>query len=206
MKHYETLRLAGAAVASGVILTTACMSHAQISGELWQNVPTSISENALIGNKPAGSPDAEFNSTSINFDSRVTGYTPAMFLNHPTFIDTSISFNPNGSLDNTYILFTGKIFLHAGANFLTTPHDDGFELAIPGAGFDLQDPGPHSPINTHYTVNVGTDGLYDFTLSYGECCGAPAVLGVRVPDASSTFVLLTAALGMVTALRRRMVF
>jgi hypothetical protein len=180
------------------------MAQAQILGELWQNVPTSISENALIGNQPAGSPDAEFDAASINFDSRVTGYTPALFLNHPTFFDTSGSFNPNGSLNNTYILFTGKIFLHAGANSLITPHDDGFELAIPGAGFDLKDPGPSSPANAQYTVNAVTDGLYDFTLSYGECCGAPAVLGVRVPDASSTLALLTGALGMLTAFRRRM--
>lgn len=61
-----------------------------------------------------------------------------------------------------------------------TPHDDGLELSIPGASFDLQLPGPTAPVETPYTVTAPMAGLYNFTLAYGEVFGPPAVLGFNV--------------------------
>lgn len=217
MTHYKDLRRAACAVVVPGVMLICSASHGAVLGELWQNVSTSISQDATIANKPSGSPDAEFNTSSINYNSTLTGYTPALFLNNPTFFNTSGTFNPNGSLDNTYFLFTGQTFLHAGANSFVTPHDDGFELMIPGTTFvststdDLSQPGPTGPVSTPYTVNAPSAGLYDFTLSYGECCGPPAVLGFQingevvgtVPDVQSTMGLLGMACGLLGLVYRK---
>ena len=208
----KTFKRVAAIVAIPTVLLSAAVSHAQILGELWQNVPGNAI-NATIANAPGTVPDAEFNPTAIDFNSNgATDYTPALFLNSPSFFNTSGGFNANGSLNNTYMLFTGKTFLHAGANSFVTPHDDGFELSIPGAGFDLSQPGPTSPVDTPYTVIAPHDGLYDFTLSYGEVFGAPAVLGFEVngtpvgnvPEACSTCGLLGTVAGMLGLLHRKM--
>ena len=209
--YSKPFKRVAAVVAIPTVLLSAAVSHAQIVGELWQNVGGNAG-NATIANAPGTSPDAEFNPAAINFNSNVSGYTPATFLNGPTFFNTSGSFNPNGTLNNTYFLFTGQTFLHAGANSFVTPHDDGFELSIPGASFDLSQPGPTSPVNTPYTVNAPHDGLYSFTLSYGEVQGPPAVLAFEingapvgnVPEACSTCGLLGTVAGMLALVHRKM--
>jgi len=225
MKYSKQVsRVVGAVLLPGVLMS-AGISQGQVTGELWQNIPETAGSpvlNATIANQPAGAPDAEFLTTSINYDSRLTSYFTSPFLNGPTFFNTSANWVAAGAtiggaygkyanLNDTYFLFTGKTFLNAGANSFVTPHDDGFELSIPGAGFDLKDPGPTAAVNTPYVVTAPSAGLYDFTLSYGECCTAPAVLGFEingvvvgggnVPEVSSTLALLGGAVGLLGAVR-----
>ncbi len=179
---------------------------AGVLAELWQNVPTATNASII----PSGAPDAEFYSAGISYDSQVTGYTPNLFLNNPLFFNSSEAFDPAGSLDNTFIRFTGQTYLNAGVNRFLVPHDDGVTLNIAGIGLVLDQPGPTSPVFTTFDVTAPSEGLYDFTLLYGECAGPPAVLEfsvngitVGVPEPGSAFLFSAGGFGLLVALRRR---
>jgi hypothetical protein len=206
--------------AVGVMVAAAGVGNAQITGELWQNQSTP-GGNALLGygdpTSPLylGTPDATFDSGAISYNPTDTGaiYTPAAFLNNPTFHNQSAAFNPNASLDNTYFYFTGSLFLNAGMNSFVVGHDDGLQLHIDGIGTVVDRPGPTGLDETPFNVTAPTAGTYHFELSYGECCGPPASLvweinqqtvGGNVPDAASTLPLLGIGLGGIAALYRRM--
>ena len=45
-------------------------------------------------------------------------------------------------------------------------------------------PGPTAAVSTTGTY-TGAPGTFAFTLAYGECCGAPAVLDVNLPLSST---------------------
>jgi hypothetical protein len=182
-------RTLAVAIAGVGFLASAAAADAAVLGKVWEN-QSGPGANALIANAPGVAPSAEFFTTSINYDSNATGYTIGSFLNNPTFFNTTGGFSPTDTLNNTYFLFTGQTYLNAGANSFVTPHDDGFELLVSGAfsdaglttAFDFQQPLPTGPVYTPYTVYAPTAGLYNFTLSYGEVLGAPAVLGFVVND------------------------
>jgi hypothetical protein len=181
MKGINRLSVLALLVVGMLIVFAAGTSHAVILGEIWQNVPASGNDASIV---PAGSPDAKFNPSAISYDSRVTGYTPALFLNSPTFFDISGSFNPNATLNNSFIRFTGATFLNAGVNSFIVPHDDGLVLTLDGGiGTVLSQPGPTAPIFTPFNITAPSDGLYNFVLTYGECCGPPAVLAWTVNGA-----------------------
>jgi hypothetical protein len=137
------------------------ISHAAgVLGEIWQN--DSAATNASI--VPSGAPDAEFYSSGINYDSGVSGYSPKLFLDAPSFFNLSGNFNPTGSLDNTFIRVTGQVYLNAGVNAFSVPHDDGTTLDIAGIGLVLDQPGPTSAVTNQFNVTAPSAGLYDFTL------------------------------------------
>lgn len=198
------LTFIGCSVAVGL---SSVVSQSAIVGELWQNQPAAA-ENALLSQAAAlGVPDAKFNPVAIAFDSRVDGYTLREFLHDPVFYDTQPGFDPDLTSNNTYYLFTGQLFLNAGINSFVIPHDDGLQLEITGIGMVVDQPGPTAPVATPFDVNAPISGLYDFRLSYGECCGAPGVLGfaingapvgnppdTSVPDGGMTGALLGLAL------------
>ncbi len=204
------------ALAVGLCLA-AGVSQASILGELWLDQPAGVVDNALISSTPVIPPDALFVPAAINYDSRVTDYTVGGFLKHPSFFNTSPTFSPAHTIDNTFLLFTGQTFLQAGANAFVTPHDDGFELLVKGAfkdagftmPFDLQEGGPTAPVSTPYTVYAPAAGVYSFILTYAECCGPPAVLGFQVNGAPvgvpepTTLLLLGAGLLGVAGFRWR---
>lgn len=146
---------------------------------------------------PGSAPDAHFIAPAINYDSNgSTNYTIGSFLQHPAFFNTSGTFNPNDTLLNTYFLFTGSVFLNAGPNTFFVRHDDGTELSIPSAFSDVgmtmafDDKAPGTDLsNTPGTIYAPSAGNYNFTLSYGECCGAPAAILFEVngqPVSSTT--------------------
>ncbi|HEV2362833.1 MAG TPA: PEPxxWA-CTERM sorting domain-containing protein [Caulobacteraceae bacterium] len=205
--------LVSALLASAVSVVSLGSAQASaILGSLWIN--DSNSGNASI--VPAGTPDATFNPGAINYDSRVTNYTLAGFLNNPTFNNQSSAFVTNGgggaSVDNTFIQITGTVGLNAGANSFVVEHDDGVVLTIQGIGAVVNQPGPTAPTTTPFTVTAPTKGNYNFTLNYTECCGPPAVLvwkinnvqvGVPEPATWSMMILGVAAVGY-TLRRRRM--
>ena len=122
----------------------------------------------------------------IDYNSNIGGYTIGGFLNNPVFSNPSAAFTAAGggtaNLNNTYYLFTGSLFLNAGNNAFVIPHDDGLELFVTGIGTVLSQPGPTAPVNTPFNVNAPAAGTYAFTMSYGECCGAPARLAFLVND------------------------
>jgi hypothetical protein len=154
-----------------------------ITGQVWMNQP-GASSNATIANQPGGASDATFTTTDFDYHSSVGGYTIGGFLKNPTFANTSAGFDPTKSLNNTYFLFTGSLFLNAGANSLSIGHDDGFQLQIQGFGTVVSEPGPTSFSLTPFTVtNNGPAGFFNFTLSYGETAGAPADLEFKLNDA-----------------------
>jgi hypothetical protein len=196
-----------ALVVAGALLMPVWISHAAgVLGEIWQNVPTTTNASIV----PSGVPDAEFYSAGISYDSRITGYTPNLFLGNPGFFDTSGTFDPAGSLNNTFIRFTGHTYLTAGVNTFLVPHDGGVVLTISGVGLVLDQPGPTSPVTTTFNVTAPSAGLYDFTLLYCECTGPPAVLEfsvnsviVGVPEPGSTLLLRAGGFGLLVALRRR---
>ena len=183
------------------------ISHAAgVLGEMWQNVSTATNASIV----PSGAPDAEFYSAGISYDSRITGYTPNLFLGNPGFFNSSQTFDPTGSFDNTYIRFTGQTYLNAGVNTFLVPHDDGVTLKIAGIGLILDQPGPTSPVSNTFDVTAPSAGLYDFTLLYCECLGPPAVLEfavngvtVGVPEPGSALLFSAGGFGLLVALRPR---
>jgi hypothetical protein len=195
--------IAGFCVAAICVTGSINAAQAAINATIYEN--TSASTNALIANQPSNTGAyATFSVPTINFNSNTNGYTIASFFNNPTFTGYN-GFNANDGIDNTYTLFTGTTYLNAGTNTFTTTHDDGFELSVPGVGFDLQQPGPTAPVATNYSITAPTAGFYGFTLAYGECCGAPATINFyvnggpiisSVPE-PSTYALLLAGLGLI---------
>ena len=199
------IRMALAAATAITTLMAASAGHA-FTASLWENDPTSDDASIV----PAGAPDAMFNTGAVNYDSRVTGYTIAEFLNNPTFFNTSPTFNANDTANNIFIQFSGTVGLLSGDNSFVVEHDDGVVFSIPGIGFNLADGGPTPPTNTPFTVNnPGPAGNYAFTLNYAECCGPPAVLVIGINSVPfgtpepATWSLMLLGVGAVGGVLRR---
>jgi hypothetical protein len=181
------MRYATLILAASTLLAGGQAMAGTILGQLWLGNPNVSSDfpasAALIANQPSRVPDAQFNTSALAYNSNLSGYTIGSYLNNPAFFSTSSGFSPSASLNNTYFLFSGSLYLNAGTNNLTITHDDGFELSIPGAGIDIRHPSDTTSVSA-LTVNATTTGNYKFTLAYGEIGGPPARLLVNVNGAA----------------------
>jgi hypothetical protein len=193
-------------VIAGVVVFAAGIGQAtplsSFNGTIWEN---DNSDNA--GVVPSNSnPYATFTYSAIDFNSNITGYTPAQFLDNPTFTGYN-NFNPNASLDNTHVQLTGTIYLNAGANTITVTHDDGVVMSIAGNNV-LNLPLPTSEEASSFTITEANAGWYSFQIDYNECMGAPGILELSganingVPE-PATLLLLGAGLVGLAASRRR---
>ncbi len=200
------------------------MAQADVFGSAYLN--NAAADNAVIGFSH-GAADATFTVPSpvngactgifagdtLCFDSGVSGgtsgaYTLGGFLGSGgATILTGTSTALSSALDNTVFEFTGTVTVTNGESF-QAGHDDGLQLMI-GSDLVINAPGGTSFTTTPATY-TGPSGNFSFDLVYGECCGAPAALGVALPFQSVvgvpeplTLSLFGAGLAGAVAMRRR---
>ena len=154
-------------------LTAATAAQAQVAVSVWTGQPAAAGNATIAQSGTLGAANLTTSVGGINFtdgpgfDSNAT--TVGQFLGNPAL--------SSATLDNSYFLFTGDIFLTAGANLFSIAHDDGLQLSLDGGiGMVLSTPGPTSPTTSPFTITAPSTGTYHYTMSYGECCGGPAVL------------------------------
>ena len=182
--------------AAPLLLAAACAQAGTITGQVWL-VPEVIAQNAIPANVPGSPADATFSVPNgpINFTS-FAGYTVGQFLSSGgascTGADCSNLMDAGGF--GTLIELVGTVSVTHGQSFTVT-HDDGLTLIIGGMDLGFS-PGPTSPNVSTVTWN-GPTGNLPFTLVYGECCGAPAVLQTSLPLSSG--VPEPASLGLMVA-------
>lgn len=191
---------------AGILLTAPV--HADILGSIWEGV--SNANNATPANVPGTTPNVTFDvpGNSLNFDSRVGGYTIGGFLSSGGATITSGSGDAGNTVNNTMFNITGMVSVTTGQTFTVT-HDDGLTFII-GTDTVINHPSATAPTTTTETY-TGPSGTFDFQLVYGECCGAPAVLQMSglnlvstpVPEPGSIALLSSVLLVLGFALRKR---
>jgi len=192
----------------GAVATIALASAAQaVNVSVWTNQPASVTQNATIAQAAGlGAPNVTTTVAGIAFTTNNSDATTVgEWLGNPPLSSTLV--------DNSYMLFTGTIFLTAGDNFFTIQHDDGLQLSLDGGiGLVVNVPGPTPPITTPFDIVAPSTGTFNFTMSYGECCDGPAVLSWRyptgapvgdLPEPATWAMMLLGFGGIGIALRRR---
>jgi hypothetical protein len=209
---FRAISLASCAAA---LLAVAPLAHADITSAIVYTGIPDPNNAADLANQGSGLASASFTigAAGIDFQSPPAAYTVASFLNNPTFSNVVNGFNANGVANNLELVITGSLFLNAGNNNLVVGHDDGAVLNIAGFGNVVNAPGPTSFSTSPFTVNAATAGLYNFTLEYTECCGAPADLEFTVNNAPitstpepSSFALFGTGLFAAAGIVRRRIF
>jgi hypothetical protein len=173
-----------------IFMEMACtgLAHANtITGSLW-HVPEATSQNAILANVPATTPNVTFdvNSPLDFFSGDITTVATWLASSGAFNVAENIAGSLSSLMDNhttgTLVQFIGSVSVTNGQNFTVT-HDDGLTLVIGAtdlgfpAGFG-SGPGPSTATYT------GPTGTFPFELVYGECCGGSAVLEVDLPVAS----------------------
>ena len=192
-------------------LTLAGSAQAQVAVSAWTGQPAAAGNATIAQAGTLGPANLTTSVSGINFSTGDSDSTTlGTWLGNPALSSTT--------LDNSYMLFTGSIFLTAGANPFTIAHDDGVQLSLDGGiGLALDDAGPTPPTTTPFTIMAPSTGTYNFTLAYGECCGGPAVLqwlyptgapvgGVPEPATWAMMLLGFGGIGLAMRKRRRPVF
>jgi hypothetical protein len=210
-----SLRAISLASCAAALLAVAPLAHADITSAIVYTGIPDPNNAADLANQGSGLASASFTigAAGIDFQSPPAAYTVASFLNNPTFSNQVHGFDPNGIANNLELVITGSLFLNAGNNNLVVGHDDGAVLNIAGFGNVVNAPGPTSFSTSPFTVNAATAGLYNFTLEYTECCGAPADLEFTVNNAPitstpepSSFALFGTGLFAAAGIVRRRIF
>jgi hypothetical protein len=214
MKRRKALRATAYAVA---VLALAVNAHAGVvTGSVWLYTASPENFNPLDASvAPTGAPDAQFYTTDINYDTRITGSELAAFLGNPTFFNTSGTWNPSYNVQYyVYMEFTGSVHLNSGDNSFSVLHDDGAILTFPalnGGSPVVNKPDQSAPTESPFTVTAPSGGEYSFVLDYTECCSLPAVLEwtingdpVGVPEPGSFQLILGALMVGIGGLYRKL--
>jgi len=174
--------LLGAASAA-LLLAASSAANAAINVSLWLDEVAAANDATIAQAASLGTPDATLTLPLLDFSTNNSDATTI-----DQFLGSSIGGSVGShALDNTYFLFTGSLFLNPGDNVFVVPHDDGLQLDISGAGRVIDAPGPTGAVNTEFHVDGGASGgTHTFTMSYGECCGGPAVIAFNLNSAPVT--------------------
>lgn len=136
-----------------------------------------------IANTGNGSLDYTFNSflTSLGSATTVTDVSPAGIGNMSMSAGSNTCAPESSTCYGFLMEITGTAAVTNGESF-TVSHDDGLTLTI-GGDTVVNAPGPTADTVTTGTY-TGATGNEAFTLIYGECCGAPAVLETTIIPAT----------------------
>jgi hypothetical protein len=195
--------LLGAATCAALLIAGA--ANAAINVSFWTDQSAAASDATLAQAAGLGAPSASTTVGALNFNTNNSDTTTV-----DQWLGTSLGGASAGAhlLDNTYFLFTGSTYLKAGDNNFVVPHDDGLQLNIDGIGLVVDLPGPTGAVSTPFTVVAPAAGFYNFELSYGECCGGPAVLSFQVnggpggvPEPATWAMMLVGFGGLGAAMR-----
>jgi hypothetical protein len=200
--------------ASTALLAAGGAANAAINVSLWID-QVGFANNARLSSIPGlGAASATTTLPFLNFSTNDLG--PGRNSDNTTidqFLGSSIGGAVGGHLlDNTAFLFTGSTYLNAGSNSFVVPHDDGLQLNFDGIGLVVDQPGPTGEVNTAFNVNAPSAGMYNFEMSYGECCGGPAVIRFTingapvtggVPEPATWGLMLVGFGGLGAMMRRR---
>jgi PEP-CTERM motif-containing protein len=169
-------------VAASATLFAAGAAKAAINVSLWVDQSPTAHDASFDNIATLGAADATLTLPFLDFS---TGNSDVTTIDQ--FLGSSIGGTVGShALDNTVFLFTGSLFLHAGDNAFVVPHDDGLQLDVSGFGRVIDAPGPTGENDTPLHLNAATAGSHTFQMSYGECCGGPAVIRFTVNDTPVT--------------------
>jgi len=206
--------LMGLVASTALVAAGAASAHVDVTIYHTDAGAAAAAANATIAQAATMTADATVAVGAINFTDAPgndsNNFTVGAFLNNPAGLDPTVAAY---HLNNTYFLFTGTLFLNAGANAFSVPHDDGLQLHIDGISpnFIVDAPGPTPPVTNNFNVNAPAAGTYNFQLSYGETAGGPAVLFFGINDAPvgggvpepATWAMMLAGFGGLGAMMRR---
>jgi hypothetical protein len=185
--------------ASAIIQFPGFLTWSSIIGTIWQGQSTAAG-TPTIANAPGTCTGSGGDTNCANFtfpgqsqfnvdgpcsvtgatwncQHNITTATTAQWLGSSTFTGAQGTFSSSSGILNSYILFSGQVYLAKGPNPESILSVGGFELSIPSASPAVDVVVTKTNAGSVYFVaNAPSAGLYNFQLSVGvqNCCGMAA--------------------------------